>query len=461
MSVTNTRGIKTKSSKLASVMDSESESISLVVSERLSCPDSRQKRSHESTARDFDSLNNLMITESDAESMFNEGRSGIEMHDGMRDDSCRSRDDPCGVALTAMRKHFHCADANMNNVNQKFRFKAEMEKHKSIMKNNVRDGNIETERNFKLSSKKSIWKSFIALCVGLLFAFSSFMPLRNIQTSLYPTHNLGNVALACMYFSFAIGCLISPWITQTYRPKCIIACALIGHVVFCAANIYPTFYTLLPSSCFFGFFHAPLWTTQELLIASYAASYTAVTHIHIDKAIHLFQSVFLVFCHAAQVFGNLLESLVLQMGDTDENPVNITDEEAALEKDLYEKEVKITNVTEEHDDFKRVVWMGPFTYNVHSSKGYTANEPNYEDIIKYVFISFAVLALTIICLYWCKPDIIVQKKKSSFCQRLKGVLNYLPTGTFLALFLLILFSGMQQAIVIGKVSMVSKTALSV
>lgn len=434
-------------------MESESESISLVVSERLSLagPDSRQKLNPETSVRDFDSLNNLMLAESDADSMFNEGRESESTSENI----AKAREDPCAMALSAMKKHFQCSDANMNTMHSKLRFKAEFEKHRSIMNNNIKESTMETERNFKMNSKKSIWKSFIALCVGLLFAFTSFMPLRNIQTSLYPSRHLGNISLACMYFSFAVGCLFSPWITQTCRPKCIIAFALLGHVIYCAANIYPTFYTLIPGSCFFGFYHAPLWTTQELMIASYAAGYTAVTHIHIDKAIHLFQSVFLVFCHAAQIFGNLLESVILQMGDKPEKPVNISLEEADLERDLYEKEIKITNITEEEqDDFKRVVWIGPFTYNIQTSHKYEQDEPNYEDIMKYVFISFAALGLTIICLYWNKPDIIVHKKKSTLCQRLKGVAYYLPSGTFLSLSLLILFSGMQQAIVIGKVTLV-------
>lgn len=435
-------------------MDSESESISLVVSERLTRSDSRQKSSGHDSSRDFDSLNNLMLPESDAESIFNEREKDRDTYRVASETPERTRDDACIMALSAMRKHFQCSDANMNTIHSKLMFKAELEKHRSMVSKNIKEGTMESERNFKLNSKKSIWRSFIALCVGLLFAFTSFMPLRNIQTSLYPNNCLGNISLACMYFSFAVGCLVSPWITQTARPKCIIAFALLGHVIYCAANIYPTFYTLIPGSCFFGFNHAPLWTTQELMIASYAASYTAVTHIHIDKAIHLFQSVFLVFCHAAQVFGNLVESAILQMGDSAETQVNLTKEETKLEQDLYDKQIVVTNISNNMDDFKRVVWMGPFSYNIHPKSMYNHDTPDYEDIVKYVFISFATLGLTIICLYWNKPDIIVQKRKSSLGQRLKWVLLYLPSGTFMSLFLLILFSGMQQAVVIGKVTVV-------
>ena len=154
------------------------------------------------------------------------------------------------------------------------------------------------------------------------------MPLRNIQTSLYPVRNLGNISLACMYFAFAIGCIFSSHITQNARPKGIILVALFGHVMYCAANVYPSMYTLIPAACFFGFFHAPLWAAQEIILASYGASYSTIAKINIDKAIQQFQGVFLVFCHAAQVFGNLLESAILHCGDYNNEAMNLSNHES-------------------------------------------------------------------------------------------------------------------------------------
>ncbi|KAL4235160.1 Protein unc-93 A [Mactra antiquata] len=423
-------------------MNSDNESLHLFRSGNhvTSSPGSTVKAEHRNV-RDFDSLNNLMLAESDTESFNNGCKNDMKADD-------RDSDSESILTRTSTENQCQCLDTNSNSITTKLMFKAELDRHKSLIKRGLKDGSREPDTKYKLNSKKSIWRSFISLCVGLMFAFISFMPLRNIQTSLYPMKDLGNISLACMYFSFAIGCLCSTCITQNSRPKSIILVAMFGHVMYTAANIYPSMYSLIPVSCFFGFFHAPLWSAQEVIIASYGASYSTITRIEIDKAIQQFQGVFLVFCHAAQVFGNLLESAILHCGDYNNKPMNVS----LYEADYYSGPIHINNITETETKAKRLVWIGPFGYQVEPDVSFPTDKTNYENVVKFVMLAFAVVGMTVICLFLNKPDIIVNKKKLVLCEKLKDVGRFLPTGTFFSLFLLMLFSGMQQAVVIGNVT---------
>lgn len=425
-------------------MDPESESLRFV---KLAKP-SYSKSSLEKNVRDFDSLNNLVFLESDSESLLNDTSLKGE-------DAKHHADSESTLTKTSTDMVCQCFDTNGNSINAKVMFKAELDRHRSFVRKGMRDGSMDSEQNYKMNSKKSIWRSFISLCIGLMFAFISFMPLRNIQTSLYPMNNLGNISLACMYFSFAIGCLFSSHITQNTRPKGIILTALFGHVMYCAANVYSSMYTLIPAASFFGFFHAPLWAAQEVILASYGASYSAIAKINMDKAIQQFQGVFLVFCHAAQVFGNLLESAILHCGDYNNRSYNMSIPVA----ESFTGQIKIDNITEKANSIKQMVWIGPFGYQIHPQMNFQGDKTNYENVVKFVFISFAVIGMTVICLFLNKPDIIINKKKTPFCDRMKELARFIPTSTFFSLFLLMLFSGMQQAVVIGIVTKVSNHTL--
>ena len=405
-------------------MDDDSESVKLVTSNyALRKEKARDKR-------DYDSLNNFMFSESDTESIWPNGN-----NDSVGDGFARA-----------------VSPAFSDTSSKKLRFKDELSKHKSMVKRSIDEGIRNTETNYKHISRKSIWRSFISLCIGLMFAFMSFMPLRNIQTSLYPKNHLANVSLASMYFCFALGCVLSSWITQNARPKGMILVAMFGHVIYAAANIYPSMYTIIPSSCFFGFFHAPLWSTQELLIASYGASYTAITRIGLDKSIQQFQSVFLVFCHAAQILGNLLESSILHCGDINNKPINMTFYHSAQEYDRYYNHLKIDNYTERK--VKELVWIGPFGYRIHPDMTYPHDKVNYQNIVKFVFLALAAIGMTTVCLFLNKPDIIIQKRKARLAEKMGDIGDFLKTGLFFALFLLMLFSGIQQAVVISNVTKV-------
>ncbi|CAG2226092.1 unnamed protein product [Mytilus edulis] len=287
-------------------------------------------------------------------------------------------------------------------------------------------------------SRRSIWKNFLSLCGGLMLAFMSFLPLRNIQSSIYPIDNLGTICLSSMYAAFIVGCTISPWLVQNARPKGLILLAVASHVFYVAANLYPSYMTLIPASVIFGFLQAPLWSVQELLIGSYGSSYSAITGIRVDKSIRQFQSVFVIFCHCAQILGNLIESLVLNYG-TVENMHTLNKTHFNLNH---------LNCTEN--------CVGKFGY--HMKRPNEIEEPvDYLEILKFIYLAFSCFAMILIGFCLRKPDIILNKRKMSLLEKLGDVLSFFRTKSCAMIGLLMVFTGMQQAVVISDVTMVYGT----
>lgn len=289
-----------------------------------------------------------------------------------------------------------------------------------------------------VQSRQSIWKNFLALCSGLMLAFMSFLPLRNIQSSIYPVDNLGTICLSAMYAAFIVGCTVSPWLVQNARPKGLILLAVASHVFYVAANLYPSYGTLIPASLVFGFLQAPLWSVQELLIGSYGSSYSAVTGIRVDKSIRQFQSVFVIFCHCAQIMGNLIESLILNLGKLENKRQD--NRTYASSPFNCSKNCLIRNINFGFEIQRPIEILEP---------------TDYLEILKLIYFALTCFAMILIGLCLRKPDIILNKRKMSLCEKLGDVLCFFKTKNCAMIGLLMVFTGMQQAVVISDVTLVS------
>lgn len=297
----------------------------------------------------------------------------------------------------------------------------------------------------KTHTRASVWKNFIALCTGLMLAFMSFLPLRNIQTSMFSEYYLGTISLGLIYGSFIIGCIVSPWLVQNARPKGLILLSLVSHVFYVTSILFPSFWTLLPMSVLFGFLQAPLWSVQELLIGSYGTSYSSITGIRIERSIHQFQSVFVVFCHCAQILGNLVQSVTLRFDDNYSH----------AKISAYEKHIPACNNSSHCGGDNHVIYDGSFGQKILSYFVEDFERLDYLQILKLLYLSLACCSVILIGCCLRKPDIIINKRKTPFWDKICDVLSFFRTKTFFMLGLLMVFTGMQQAIVISDVTKVS------
>ena len=307
-------------------------------------------------------------------------------------------------------------------------------------------------RNYH-QSKFSVWKNFVCLCTSLMLASMSFLPLRNIQTSLYTNNKLGCISLASIYGSFIIGCVFSPSIVQNSKPKSLIMLALLSHVTLCTVQSFPRLYTLVPASCAFGFLQASLWSLQEQIIAGYATQYSAVLRIKIERSIQQFQWVFVIFCHSAQILGNLMESVVLGLLNRDipnscehNNISNNVEMRTLNDNALSTHVLYLQQIVAGNDSMCR--------YYAEHRRG-TSVRFNDTPFLQIIFSGLALLSFFLLAIGWNKPDIIVNKRKFTFVQNIRLSFSFVRTSRFALLVFLMIFSGMQQGIVIGDVTMVS------
>jgi hypothetical protein len=197
-------------------------------------------------------------------------------------------------------------------------------------------------------------------------------------------------------------------------------------------------------SVLFGFLQAPLWSVQELLIGSYGTSYSSITGIRIERSIHQFQSVFVVFCHCAQILGNLVQSVTLRFDDNYSH----------AKVSAFEKHIPSCNNSSACVVNTHVVYDGTFGEKILRYLIEDFERLDYLQILKLLYLCLACCSVILIGCCLRKPDIIINKRKTPFWDKICDVLSFFRTKTFFMLGLLMVFTGMQQAIVISDVTKV-------
>jgi hypothetical protein len=86
---------------------------------------------------------------------------------------------------------------------------------------------------------------------------------------------------------------------------------------------------------------------------------------------------------------------------------------------------------------------------------------DYLEVLKFVYLAFSCFAMILIGFCLRKPDIILNKRKMSLLEKLSDVLSFFKTKTCAMIGLLMIFTGMQQAVVISDVTMVSRQLFSI
>ena len=107
-----------------------------------------------------------------------------------------------------------------------------------------------------VSSKKKvylIWKNVLLVSLSFSVTFMSFASLQSLQSSLNPVGGLGVASLSVSY-SLAIltGIFASSMIVKKKGCKWSLVVFTFCYVSFAAANLYPTWYTMIPASVIIG-----------------------------------------------------------------------------------------------------------------------------------------------------------------------------------------------------------------
>ena len=102
-------------------------------------------------------------------------------------------------------------------------------------------------------TKRIIFKNLFIIGFSWILLFTAFQSISNLQSSLNGDSGLGTVSLSTIYVSLILGSIFLPTtLIQHLGVKYTIFFCQCTYIMFMVANIYPRYYTLLPSAVILG-----------------------------------------------------------------------------------------------------------------------------------------------------------------------------------------------------------------
>ncbi|XP_046382066.1 protein unc-93 homolog A-like [Haliotis rufescens] len=166
----------------------------------------------------------------------------------------------------------------------------------------------------------SSWRETLVVSASFMSAYTAYLALQSLQSSLNQEQGLGVVSLACLYGTIILSGILTPPFIRLVGPKWTLVVAWVCHSVYTASNFYPTWSTLIPASILLGAIAGPMWTAQGLYITTNGERIAKTTGQKLHSILSKLNGVFFMCYESTQITGNLISSLVLKQGSyTDTN----------------------------------------------------------------------------------------------------------------------------------------------
>ena len=165
---------------------------------------------------------------------------------------------------------------------------------------------------------KSQWryrKNLFILSLSFILVFTAFRSIQNLQSSLNSAGHLGVIAMGCVHGTMFLTCLFAPVLINKLTSKWTIVLGLLFYLFWIAANFYPHFYTLIPTSIGVGFGQSLAWGAQVTYIQKLAVDYADVSQELTQQELYKFNGIFLALFQTSHIWGNLVSSLMLPYSD--------------------------------------------------------------------------------------------------------------------------------------------------
>ncbi|ESN99915.1 hypothetical protein HELRODRAFT_83456 [Helobdella robusta] len=155
-------------------------------------------------------------------------------------------------------------------------------------------------------------KNLLVLCFGFFCIFTSFLSLRNLQSSINNIEGLGLYTLSCTYLFFFTGCIFATSVVRKIGPKKAMVVASMALLIYDVAHLYPAFYTMVPAGGLAGFAQGVIWTAHATYIANIAVCYANLSGEKVPNVLSKFNGIFFVFYQSCQIVGGFIASLILK-----------------------------------------------------------------------------------------------------------------------------------------------------
>ncbi|GAQ79101.1 unc-93 homolog A [Klebsormidium nitens] len=155
------------------------------------------------------------------------------------------------------------------------------------------------------------------LSFSFLLVFSAFGATQNLESSLNTDQGLGPISMGVLYCFLTVCSFLAPLFVHWLGAKNALLLGLTGYWAFVAANLVPTWFTLVPASAYLGFTASILWVAEGTYLTSAARAHSASCGSPEESTIGEFNGVFWAVFASNQVVGNLLALFLLRNGRSD------------------------------------------------------------------------------------------------------------------------------------------------
>ncbi|KAL0347289.1 UNVERIFIED_CONTAM: UNC93-like protein 3 [Sesamum calycinum] len=150
------------------------------------------------------------------------------------------------------------------------------------------------------------------LCWAFLLIFLAYGAVQNLESTINTEGDLGTISLGILYVSFALFSVFASLVVRKLGSKNALVLGTTGYWLFTAANLKPSWYTMVPTSLYMGFAASIIWVGQGTYLTSAAHSHANDHNLHEGTVIGKFNGEFwgMFACH--QLVGNLMTLAVLR-----------------------------------------------------------------------------------------------------------------------------------------------------
>ncbi|CAF0796002.1 unnamed protein product [Brachionus calyciflorus] len=162
-------------------------------------------------------------------------------------------------------------------------------------------------------AKRLIMKNLIVVGLSWVFLFTAYSSIANLQSSLNSEKGLGTVSLSTIYVTLVLSCIFLPTILmKKLGIKWTIFISQLAYILYIAANVFPKYYTLVPTAIILGLGAAPLWTAKCTFLTDLGTLYAKLSGETAEIVINRFFGIFFAMFQSGNIWGNIISSTVLK-----------------------------------------------------------------------------------------------------------------------------------------------------
>ncbi|CAL5389644.1 unnamed protein product [Camellia sinensis] len=163
-------------------------------------------------------------------------------------------------------------------------------------------------------TKKNHTRDVHILSSAFLLIFLAYGAVQNLESTINTEEDLGTISLGILYSSFMVFSFFASLVVRFLGTKNALVLGTTGYWLFIAANLKPTWYTMVPASLYMGFSASIIWVAEGTYLTSTARSHAHDLNLEEGNVIGNFNGEFWGMFAGHQFVGNLMSLVLLKDG---------------------------------------------------------------------------------------------------------------------------------------------------